>query len=54
MLDVPFSEPTPVERPAVKTALAKVEELGALVTVLDKGGPQDVDRLFGCGQFAVA
>jgi hypothetical protein len=40
--------------PAVKTALAKVEELGALVTVLDKGGPQDVDRLFGCGQFAVA
>jgi hypothetical protein len=25
--------------------LAKIEELGALVTVLDKGGPQDVDRL---------
>jgi hypothetical protein len=37
MLDVPFSESTPGERPAVKTALAKVEESRALVTVLDKG-----------------
>jgi hypothetical protein len=34
MLDVPFSEPTPVsEHPAVKTALAKVEELGALTEI---------------------
>jgi hypothetical protein len=34
--------------------LFKVEELHALVAVLDKAAPQDVDRLFACGQFAVA
>jgi hypothetical protein len=34
--------------------LAKVEELHALVAVLDKAAPQAVDRLFACRQFAVA
>jgi hypothetical protein len=42
------------ERPAVKTALSKVEELRAVITPPDKASPQDVDRLFGRGQFAAA
>ena len=41
------------ERPAVKTALDKIEQLRALVTALNQAAPQDVDRLFGRGQFAV-
>jgi GST-like protein len=42
------------ERPAVKAALRKVEELRAVVTALDKAAPEDIDRLFGRGQFAAA
>lgn len=42
------------ERPAVAAALAKVEDLRAITTALDSATPQDIDRLFGRGQFAAA
>jgi GST-like protein len=40
------------ERPAVKKALAAVEEVRARTTAFDKAEPANLDKLFGRGQFA--
>jgi GST-like protein len=42
------------ERPAVKAALAKVEEVRAATTAFDKAAAEDLDRVFGRGKFAAA
>ena len=42
------------ERPAVKAALAKVDDVRAKTTAFDKAKPQDLDKVFGRGQFAAA
>jgi GSH-dependent disulfide-bond oxidoreductase len=42
------------ERPAVKQALAAVDDVRAQTTQFDKAQPSDLDRLFGRGQFAAA
>jgi GST-like protein len=42
------------ERPAVKRALAAVDEVRARTTQFDKAEPGHLDRLFGRGQHAVA
>ena len=42
------------ERPAVKKALAEVDAVRARTTQFDKAAPQDLDKLFGRGQFAAA
>ncbi|MEJ0019518.1 MAG: glutathione S-transferase N-terminal domain-containing protein [Acetobacteraceae bacterium] len=42
------------ERPAVKAALAKVEDVRARTTQFDKAEAKDLDRMFGRGQFAAA
>lgn len=42
------------ERPAVKRALAAVDEVRARTTQYDKAQPQALDKLFGRGQFAAA
>jgi hypothetical protein len=40
------------ERPAVKRALAAVDDVRAKTTQFDKAQANDLDRLFGRGQFA--
>ena len=42
------------ERPAVKAALAKVDDVRARTTQFDKAEAQALDKLFGRGQFAAA
>ena len=42
------------ERPAVKKALAQVDDIRARTTQFDKAQPQDLDKLFGRGTFAAA
>lgn len=42
------------ERPAVKRALAAVDEVRARTTQFDKAQPEALDKLFGRGQFAAA
>jgi len=42
------------ERPAVKKALAAVEEVRARTTAFDKAEAANLDKLFGRGQFAAA
>lgn len=42
------------ERPAVKAALARVEEFQGRVTALATATPQEIDRFFARGQYAVA
>ena len=42
------------QRPAVKAALAKVEDVRARTTQFDKAEPAALDKLFGRGQFAAA
>jgi GST-like protein len=42
------------ERPAVKTAFAKVDDVRAKTTQFDKAQANDLDKLFGRGQFAAA
>ena len=42
------------ERPAVKKALAAVDEVRAKTTAFDKAAPVDLDKIFGRGQFAAA
>jgi GST-like protein len=42
------------ERPAVKTALAKVEDVRAKTTAFDKAEPDKLDKMFGRGQYAAA
>jgi GST-like protein len=42
------------ERPAVKQALAAVEEVRARTTAFDKAEAANLDKLFGRGQFAAA
>jgi GST-like protein len=42
------------ERPAVKTALAAVDDVRARTTAFDKAEPVTLDRVFGRGQFAAA
>jgi len=42
------------ERPAVKKALAKVDDVRAKTTQFDKAQANDLDKLFGRGQFAAA
>lgn len=42
------------ERPAVKKALAAVEEVRANTTAFDKAEAANLDKLFGRGQFAAA
>jgi GST-like protein len=42
------------ERPAVKKALAAVDDVRAKTTQFDKAQPNDLDRLFGRGQHAAA
>ena len=42
------------ERPAVKRALAAVDDVRAKTTQFDKAQANDLDRLFGRGQFAAA
>ena len=42
------------ERPAVKAALARVEDLRGQVTALDAATAQEFDRFFARGQFAAA
>jgi GST-like protein len=40
------------ERPAVKAALAKVDDVRNRTTAFDKAAPEMLDRVFGRGQFA--
>ena len=40
------------ERPPVKTALAKVDEVRARTTAYDKADPDSVDRMMGRGRYA--
>jgi GST-like protein len=42
------------ERPAVKRALAAVDDVRAKTTQFDKAAPDSLDRLFGRGQYAAA
>jgi len=42
------------ERPAVKKALAAVDDVRAKTTQFDKAQPNDLDKLFGRGQHAAA
>jgi GSH-dependent disulfide-bond oxidoreductase len=42
------------ERPAVKKALAAVDDVRAKTTQFDKAEPNHLDRLFGRGQYAAA
>lgn len=42
------------QRPAVKKALAAVDDVRAKTTQFDKAQPNDLDRLFGRGQHAAA
>ena len=42
------------ERPAVKKALARVDEVRAQTTPFDKAEPANLDRMFGRGQYAAA
>jgi GSH-dependent disulfide-bond oxidoreductase len=42
------------ERPAVKRALAAVEDVRAKTTQFDKAAPEKLDTLFGRGQYAAA
>jgi GSH-dependent disulfide-bond oxidoreductase len=42
------------QRPAVKTALAKVEQVRAETTAFDKAEPDKLDKMFGRGQYAAA
>jgi GST-like protein len=42
------------ERPAVKKALAAVDAVRAQTTPFDKAEPQNLDKVFGRGQFAAA
>jgi GSH-dependent disulfide-bond oxidoreductase len=42
------------ERPAVKRALAAVEDVRAKTTQFDKAAPENLDKLFGRGQYAAA
>jgi GST-like protein len=42
------------ERPAVKAALAKVDEVRTATTAFDKAAAEDLDRVFGRGKFAAA
>ena len=42
------------ERPAVKKALAAVEDVRARTTQFDKAQANDLDKMFGRGQFAAA
>jgi len=42
------------ERPAVKKALAAVDAVRAQTTPFDKATPQNLDKVFGRGQFAAA
>ena len=42
------------ERPAVKAALAKVDQVRSQTTPFDKAEAADMDKLFGRGQFAAA
>jgi hypothetical protein len=42
------------ERPAVKKALAAVEEVRAKTTQFDKAQPDTLDKVFGRGQYAAA
>jgi GST-like protein len=42
------------ERPAVKKALAAVDEVRANTTQFDKAQANDLDRMFGRGQYAAA
>ena len=42
------------ERPAVKQALAAVDDVRARTTQFDKAQPNNLDKLFGRGQYAAA
>jgi GST-like protein len=42
------------QRPAVKKALAQVDDVRARTTQFDKAQPQDLDKMFGRGAFAAA
>ena len=42
------------DRPAVKTALTKVEDLRATLTPPDRATPEQIDRFFARGRFAAA
>ncbi|HVZ06531.1 glutathione S-transferase family protein [Rhodopila sp.] len=42
------------DRPAVRKALAAVDAVRARTTAFDKAQPQDLDKMFGRGQFAAA
>ena len=42
------------ERPAVKRALAAVDDVRAKTTQFDRAQPDDLDRVFGRGQYALA
>ena len=42
------------ERPAVKAALAKVDAVRAATTPFDKASAENLDKVFGRGQFAAA
>ena len=42
------------ERPAVKKALAAVDEVRARTTQFDKAEAENLDKLFGRGKFAAA
>ena len=42
------------QRPAVKAAMAKVDAVRAATTAFDKAETQDLDKMFGRGQFAAA
>ena len=42
------------ERPAVKKALAAVDDVRARTTQFDKAEPDDLDKVFGRGKFAAA
>jgi len=42
------------ERPAVQKALAAVDDVRAKTTQFDKAKPEDLDKVFGRGQFAAA
>ena len=42
------------ERPAVKKALAAVDDVRARTTQFDKAQTNDLDKMFGRGQYAAA